>query len=128
LEQGGTAAIFSAMLGITAVIWLFRFLWLYIPAAVNYPLVDFIKKLAPFSLSFYLIGIWLVSYVPLLLGFDLVLSMAIVALGLAPESVAVSMVYDILRIIVETALVIITTASITYGFKQLFQNNKSTRA
>ncbi len=47
---------------------LFRFIWLYIPLSVNYPLGDVLKKLQPMSLTFRLIGLWLICIVPAMLA------------------------------------------------------------
>ena len=59
------AATMMAMVLVMFSIWAFRFLWYYIPAALNYPLRKFTRDIGEFKTSFYMIGTWLVGYIPL---------------------------------------------------------------
>lgn len=53
------------LLGI--LIYLFRFLWLYVPAIVNQPIMSFIAHMNGFTTSLRMLGIWLLCAVPILM-------------------------------------------------------------
>ena len=46
------------------IIWSFRLVWLFVPAAVNYPMRRFLREVRPFMTSFHMIGAWLVTTLP----------------------------------------------------------------
>ncbi|MGQ0527894.1 MAG: hypothetical protein ACT4OY_07720 [Alphaproteobacteria bacterium] len=49
-------------------LWMFRFLWLYVPAAMGYGIEAFLKKTNRLHFSFYLIGFWILCFVPFALA------------------------------------------------------------
>jgi hypothetical protein len=53
-------------------IWAFRFLWIYIPAAIGYPIRSFVAALGGYTTSVYMIGTWLICIGPLLFAFTAV--------------------------------------------------------
>lgn len=69
LAQYGTFVTFAFALAYGVIlIWLFRFGVLHIPAAINYPLKDFLYKVRGFRFSFYLIGLMVCVLVPFSFG------------------------------------------------------------
>ena len=54
----------TVLLGL--IIWSFRYVWFYIPAAINQPLKAFNHKIREFKTSLYIIGVWLICFVPLI--------------------------------------------------------------
>ncbi|MDP7142864.1 MAG: hypothetical protein QF692_07735 [Alphaproteobacteria bacterium] len=124
IKDENMAMIFVLMLAISTTIWTFRFLWLYIPAAVNFPIRTFILKLGSFSTSLYLIGLWLVCFLPLLFAFNILVSVlfpGLVENGTAGVSAFEDAAFKSLRVLLDTAVIILTTASMTFAFKQLYQ-------
>jgi hypothetical protein len=54
----------AAAVGVAFLVWLFRFLWLYIPMALGLPLADFLIRIKAFMTSVYMLGTWLLCFVP----------------------------------------------------------------
>ena len=47
-------------------IWSFRYLWLYVPIALDYRADSFLKRIPGFIGSFRLIGLWMLCFMPVL--------------------------------------------------------------
>ncbi len=56
----GMLVMFSVFL-----VWAFRFLWLYIPPALGFTVKDYLLKVRPFTSSLYMLGLWVLCFVPL---------------------------------------------------------------
>jgi len=118
---------FPAYLGLIAVFsliisfWGFRFIWLYIPMAVNYPLLGFLKRIAGVSTSFYMIAVWLVCFVPaiVVLQFVSVLFLSPFSAENMPEGLQFVLVA--LRVVLDSIKNLLCTAGIAYGLKEIFQ-------
>lgn len=52
---------------LAAAVWTFRFFWLFIPAAANYPIRNFIRRINGFSTSINLIATWMICFFPLII-------------------------------------------------------------
>jgi len=98
-------------------IWGFRLLWLYIPAALNMSLRGYITGLGGLMSSFYMIGIWLVCMAPLLVLFTMLSLFILVPYGaeLASVPAAAQFLLSIIHVTLDTAINILTTAGITFG-------------
>lgn len=59
----------TALLVVAFTIWAFRFLWLYIPAALDFPMRDFVYRIRAFKVSILMIATWLLCFIPLALIF-----------------------------------------------------------
>lgn len=126
-EQEVTLVSFAfAVAFFVAAIWAFRLVWLYIPAAVNYPLGRFLRGLGGYSASFQLVGIWLFCFIPLFFIFGMLLSMlnaSVQAAGAA--SAEVIFLATVLRVLLDLLVGILATAGIALAFKkQLMPNGK----
>ena len=124
MEEPAPGTFILALAGLVFLIWAFRFLWLYIPAALNYPIRRFIRDLGGYATSLYMIGTWLLCVVPLFLLFGLVASlfMGIASSG-ASATVAIFLI-NILRVFFDTAILIVSTAGIAYGLKMMLGGKK----
>jgi hypothetical protein len=72
---------FIAAAGLAGMIWAFRYVWLYVPVAMGYSLREFLLKIRHFMLSFYMISLWLLCFIPMVL---LLLVVSEVFLGVFP--------------------------------------------
>ena len=97
--------------------WAFRLVWLYIPAAMNYPIRHFLIDLGGYSASWNLIGTWLLCFLPAFLILGKLLT---VIVGSAESAAAISFETHFLIIFVQVILdiivSIIATAGMAYGF------------
>lgn len=135
LMNGATALLYDAQLGDAAMdaqevnpgllaagvallvffIWVFRFFWFYIPAALNYPLGRFVRDLGGYTVSFHLIGVWLLCFIPFFFGFGFVLSVLHAVSGAAADSASMTFLANILRVLLDTLVGILSTAGVAYG-------------
>lgn len=97
--------------------WAFRLLWLYIPAAVNYPIRRFLLDLGGYSASWNLIGVWLVCFVPSFFLFGRVLSELLVAAAEGPADMGTQFSIIVLHMLLDTLVGVFTTCGLAYGIK-----------
>lgn len=74
----------AALIAFAVMIWAFRLLWFYVPAAFGYPLRRFAEKIAAYKTSFYMIGAWLICTLPA--GFLFLLFLQAFLAGLPEEA------------------------------------------
>ena len=99
----------------------FRLVWIYIPLALNFPVVAYIEKLKPMMSSIYMIGLWLVCFVPTVIVMQLLGSLMI---GLAGEGEAPPMLQGMMafaRVMLDMVKNIIVTAGMAYAFIEIFK-------
>ncbi len=115
----GTAVI--AVMILLAAVWGFRLFWLYIPAAVHWPLHNYMRALGGFTASWPLIGTWLLCYVPLFLATGFVASLISALLQAGGHEAAVIFVAALLRVVLDTVVAILTTISIAAGLRHMVE-------
>lgn len=117
-ESPDTALILAGVALMVFFIWGFRLLWLYIPAALNVPVRGFLSAIRGFSTSLYLMGAWLVSFMPLMMVYVFVTSF-IVSLAGSPEAIPLpaKVTIDIFRTAIDIAIGTLATASIAHGIR-----------
>ena len=105
-------------------LFLFRYVWLYIPLAVNLPVPLMLKKLKPMSLTFKMIGLWLICVIPAILVLQ-ILGEGMFSIS-AEENNAVSKTgFMVLRIIVDMVKNLICTAGMAMAFMQILKVSKA---
>jgi len=122
IETVQTGVAFLTLFILFMTVWVFRYLWLYIPAAVNVPLRDFIRKLNGLSTSFLALGLWLVCFLPPVFAVRLILS--VLMAGQFPPSVS-SFIALLLLVVAETVSAIVMTAAVAHGFQQMMRGGPS---
>lgn len=126
LEHEATFIMFfgtTILLGL--LIWSFRYIWFYIPAAINQPLKAFNYKIRDFKTSFYIIGVFLICYIPLVLLYNIFLDAFFAEVRDNPEDFAtMKIIRDMITQIMDTAIILITTGGVAYGFGQIILDNK----
>ncbi len=107
----------TAIGGFVFLFWAFRLLWLYIPAAINYPVRAFLIGLGGFAASWRLIGLWFLCFIPAFFGFGILLSVLGSLVSNPAESVELAFVINVMRVLLDTIVSILATAGIAYGIK-----------
>jgi hypothetical protein len=115
-----------AVIGVIMIIslfLLFRFVWLYVPIAANIPLRVIVQKLKPASITFSMIGLWLVCFIPA--------AMILQAVGGLLQSVAgdepIAMMQGLMlfsRVFIDTVKNFLCTAGMAYAFIALMGYKK----
>lgn len=73
LSPGARTIMFMAFLGLT--VWVFRYLWVYIPMALGFQPLRFIQKHINLEGSFLMILVWAICTIPLLIVFSIIISL-----------------------------------------------------
>ena len=107
-------SIFLAIMMFSGMLWGFRLLWLYLPAALNRSMKLFLSDINRFIMSLYMIGIWLMSIVPVILVFHIISG---IVFGPEAEQInaAQIMIFNMLRTVGDTAIWMLSTAAMSYG-------------
>lgn len=123
-ENPGLYLFVLVLMGLS--IWGFRFLWLYIPTALNVPLKPFIKDLGGFTTSLAMIATWIIGYMPLFFVFILATSTLLDPYSGHTEDVPVTLEFLIgaLNVLTDTVVSLVTTGGIAYGLKELMQKRQ----
>lgn len=117
--QGATMPASAAMLAIALlvfIVWSFRFVWLYIPLALNADFRETLARLRPGRVNLFLIGLWLVCFVPFVAAIQ-ILEPFLQLLG--PTFGGFALV--LASVGVDLVKMLVITASMTFGFKYLFE-------
>jgi len=61
-----------AMVFVYFFVWGFRYLWPYIPVAMGFTLPNYLRAVHDFKSSFYMMGIWLLCFIPCLIALILI--------------------------------------------------------
>lgn len=111
------AALAEALVLFLAVVWGFRFLWLFIPAALNFPLRRFLGGLRGFGSSWLMIGVWLMCFVP----WYFVSRILLFAIGGLFGGGAAALVPAIcVQVVFDTLINILATAGIAAALRRYF--------
>ncbi|MBU0800006.1 MAG: hypothetical protein KKA05_03300 [Alphaproteobacteria bacterium] len=117
-EQVSPLLMLSMLVATVAVFWGVRLGWLFMPAALNYPMKNFLRALGGMQVSLYMIGLWLVCVVPLTFVFQLIVS------EVAPVSKSMEFILVLGQTVVSTMTVLITTAVMCWGIRQIMMPDK----
>lgn len=103
-------------------LWVFRYLWIFIPLAVNYSALDFLKDVSHPKLSLYMVGVWLICAVPGMLVMVFV-SMPVLIGGDEMPAVA-RFIAAALHVVMQVSVNVLATAGIAYGLKDMYARQK----
>ncbi len=104
-----------AIAAMVLMFWSFRLLWLYIPAALGYPLRAFVKNLGGFRTSLPLIGAWMICVAPGMFVFTLFALVMVSPYGGGKADdipAGVTFTLNLMHVGIDTAVSIIATAGI----------------
>lgn len=112
-----------AMIGMVMIVTsllLFRFVWFYIPLAVNSPPALYIDKLRPISLTFLMIALWLVCFVPPVVLMQYSSELIKAASGEGDLSPVLQGVLVFVRVTLDMIKNLLVTAGMAYAFIEIF--------
>ena len=119
-EQGaGSVGAFGlAALLVVAMVWCFRYLWMYIPVALGFGLSGFFARFNKFSISLPMIGLWVLCFVPFAIG--LLLCLEVIRMVFHPvASEAPSLVYlsamAVAQAIFDFGVSLVSSVGMAYG-------------
>lgn len=116
---------FAAAMGILlGAFWAFRYLWLYIPAGMGIPIRDFLAGVRGFSVSFSMIGAWIACFAPFMLAFGVVAGLFFSPQGGEAPSAAADFLVTAAQAVVDTIILLVSTAAMTYGIGQMLTSSK----
>lgn len=116
---GGAVPLVLAIIALALTIWAFRFMWLHVVAALDYPIEGFLKHIKSFHHSFAIVAVWIVCFVPVILVFLTMNNMLYGVTGQGSEAALYGS--SIIQAITEMVLAIISGVSMGFGFRSLYE-------
>jgi hypothetical protein len=98
--------------------FLFRYVWLFIPLAVNVNLAVVMRKLKPLGLTFNLIGVWLVCFAPPIVTMYLI-GGVLTSIGSENSLPVMDALIMFVRVALDMVKNILVVAGIAYAFIQI---------
>lgn len=119
-------ALAFAMAGgiLIGVLWAFRYVWLYIPAALGMGLMDFLSAIRGFSVSFAMIGVWIASFLPFLMILGALAGIVFSPSKADSSSLIVEGAMSVIQAAFDTIILLVSTAAMTYGIRQMLSAPK----
>jgi hypothetical protein len=112
-------ALLSALM-LAFLFWSFRFLWLYIPAALNADLVTYVKKISGFKVSLMMIAQWIVCAVPFFLFLRLVDGLIGTPLAAVGGENFASFLMMFVTVAADTVRSLVVTAGMVFFLKRFY--------
>ncbi len=109
-----------------AALWTFRFFWLYVPFAMGYPVLPFLKKIESYATSFYILGVWLLVMVPMALVTVTAANILQILLPGASENAPSDLymyLFSGIQTFIETLVAIIASVGVAYGFSDIISGD-----
>lgn len=117
-----------SLVSLVGIFWGFRLLWLYIPLALNIDALDYLRSVRGFQTSLYMIGVWLVCFMPFFLALRLIAGLTAVPFGMAFGETGAYFIMIIFTVLADTLKSIVTTAGITFGLREIFMKDNKAAA
>lgn len=110
---------------LAGMIWVFRFLWLYVPVALGYGIEEFARRFRGFSSSFYMIGLWILCVTPP--GLTLIflsegLAQVIPGARGEPPSVIYLQIMAIMSAFADYAISLVSSIGMAYAVRSVFND------
>lgn len=118
---------FMAFMIMVFLIWAFRFWWLFVPAAMDIPIREFLWRIKPYMVSVYMVGLWMLCVVP---PAFLLVSIAEILQFLfpGPNADTRSSVYSIILLVVQPAVELLaaltSSVGMAYAVRMLMSGHK----
>jgi hypothetical protein len=117
-------AYLATMIFIACVIYMFRFLWLHVPVAMEIPVQKFLRSIAGFNSSLYMLGLWLLCMMPFLLFFS---GFQQILVSITAGSVAGVVLYSQLMLFVraffEIVIAIVAGLAMAFAVREILSGN-----
>lgn len=106
-----TALMFLASVALMLLfIWAFRFLWIFVPVSLNYPIRDYVRNMGGFMSSVWLVGVWLVCFFPPFFVTGMIAT--VLFSGMDSDTASTQFLFSIIRALVDILISLITVAGI----------------
>lgn len=102
--------------------WVFRFGWTFIPAAMGYPLRAFFSKIKGIQVSFYMVLTYLICLLPVMTVFGIILNGF--AIILTEGSAAYIISRYVFEAFIEMTMLSIQAVAMTYGISEILFGKK----
>jgi hypothetical protein len=122
-EADPNVAIIGAIMMVSTLM-LFRFIWFYIPLSVNIAPATFVKAVKPLRVTFQMLGLWLVCFVPSVVVLQLVGGTLNGMIEASGGNAILESILTFLRISLDMLKNLICTAGMAYAFIALLKRNK----
>lgn len=116
--EANPAVAISGIVMMALTFFLFRFVWLYIPLAVNVNLRVVMHKLRAKGVSFNLIGVWLACFMPPILALYMIGGVLTSIAGADPLPLMDGLIM-LVRVALDTVKNLVVTAGMAYAFIQI---------
>lgn len=121
-QEPGADMIFSVMIILVFMIWMFRFAWLYVPVVLDYPVLRFLKKTQSFKSALQILGLWIICMVPVaLVALGMGKIVLLILPGSMPNTASVLAIYLISAIlaVAETLYILIASVGMAFAVREL---------
>ncbi len=122
--EGEAGAFFFSAAALAVFIWAFRFIWLYVPVALGYRLEDFVRKTRGFMTSVYMLGFWMICFLPfailVLLASELMLMIFPPVEGMASAGYSYAMAFS--QVAFELMIALISSVGMAHGVVSIMKD------
>ncbi len=112
-----TSTLTMTIMLIIFMVWMFRFFWLYVPAAMGVSVRQFLQAINSFYSSFYLLGLWVVCFVPLM-GILIGIAKSLLIL-LGQESLPYMVLIAFIQAVFELGIALVAAVAMGYTVRNV---------
>lgn len=127
--EGNMQTFFVVFVMIAFVVWAFRFLWMYVPMVMGRGPMEYLNRFRKMNASFYMMGVWILCFVPLVLVMIFLSEFVgafLGALSVSEESVLFKSALAIVQAFIDYLMALISSVGIAYGFYSVFVGENKT--
>lgn len=126
LPEPSGSPMMTGVLILVFMLWAFRFVWVYVPAAMGIPATEFLRIIKPYISSVYILGMWMLCFVPFSLA---LLLFTKAGLGIFPPvngmpSQGYLLVMSIVNSVIELGLALTSSVAMAYGVRMIMSGDK----
>lgn len=114
---------------ITMVVWAFRFFWIYIPVLFGKTPLQYLLRFKAFSSSFFLLGVWMLCFVPmaiLMLMSTEVMAVVLSIFSLQEDATAFQIGLAIIQGAIDYLLALVSSLAVAFGVFSVFNDENKT--
>lgn len=110
-------------------VWSFRFFWLYVPLIIGKGPTDYLLRFRAFSSSFYMIGVWVLCFVPMVLLMIFVsefFAMVLGVLGVGNIPIVADSVIAVIQAVIDYGISLVSSLGVAYGVYSVYAGEEKT--
>jgi len=127
-RQSGLIFFMASLVLLGAGIWAFRLIWIYVPVVLGIKIQTYLYALRGFASSFYMIGTWLLCFIPLAFAFMLILQLFQSMAGvedLDAASLGLTILIGTVQAAADTLIALISSVAMAVGISALFKGSQA---